>query len=415
MRLTEGWEHYKGSLGGVWEVWRELKLQQTLYHLPWEAVTLPHSFNAFDAVDPDVQYYQGQGWYRLKLDVSNPYPEGRTLLRFEGAGQRSFVYIGTELAGSHNGGYDEFTVDITEAAERVRAIPYYGGQVPVAVMADNSRDLQTVPSDISDFNLYGGLYRHVHLEYVPAVSLERVHVTVFEASSDKAALRIDARLYNPLRKQTPVRLAVTVRNPAGEAVWQHEADVDGWEGMRELATQELPAPELWSPDDPALYECEVALASQYGASRITERFGVRYYEFVRKGPFMLNGSRLLIRGTHRHDDHAGVGPAMTDEMIREELALIKEMGANFLRLGHYQQSKLVLDLCDELGIMVWEEIPWCRGGLGNDAYKQQCRDMLKAMIEQHYNHPSVILWGWATKTTGKAILRRLRKRKSAGL
>ncbi len=84
---------------------------------------------------------------------------------------------------------------------------------------------------------------------------------------------------------------------------------------------------------------------------------------------------------------------MTDDLVRLEMRMIKEMGANFVRLGHYQQSRLVLDLCDELGLMVWEEIPWCRGGLGGDRYKSQAREMLRAMIDQHRNHPSVILWG----------------------
>jgi len=101
----------------------------------------------------------------------------------------------------------------------------------------------------------------------------------------------------------------------------------------------------------------------------------------------------LLRGTHRHEDHAGVGAAMTEEMMRTELLLMKEMGVNFLRLGHYQQSRIVLNLCDSLGIIVWEEIPWCRGGLGGDTYKEQARRMLTNMIEQHYNHASVVLWG----------------------
>src|SRR6185437_2247244 len=104
-------------------------------------------------------------------------------------------------------------------------------------------------------------------------------------------------------------------------------------------------------------------------------FGFRTFEFVKKGPFKLNGERLLLRGTHRHEDYAGVGPAMTEDMIREEMHVIKEMGVNFIRLGHYQQSRIVLELCDELGILVWEEIPWSRGGLGGPRYRQQARAM----------------------------------------
>jgi beta-galactosidase len=102
---------------------------------------------------------------------------------------------------------------------------------------------------------------------------------------------------------------------------------------------------------------------------------------------------LLLRGTQRHEDHAGVAAALTDDVVRREMRMIKDVGANFIRLGHYQQSRLVLDLCDELGLLVWEEIPWCRGGLGGARYRAQARDMLAAMIDQHFNHPCVLLWG----------------------
>ena len=111
------------------------------------------------------------------------------------------------------------------------------------------------------------------------------------------------------------------------------------------------------------------------------------------GPFKLNGKRVLLRGTHRHADHAGLAAAMRDDIVRQEMQLIKEMGANFIRLGHYQQDRLVLDLCDELGLMVWEEVPWCRSGIGGKAFEQNAKAMLTNMIDQHYNHPSIILWG----------------------
>jgi beta-galactosidase len=127
--------------------------------------------------------------------------------------------------------------------------------------------------------------------------------------------------------------------------------------------------------------------------RLDERFGIRHYEFVEHGPFLLNGKRVLLRGTQRHADHAGVAAAMSDDLVRREMTLIKQMGANFIRLAHYQQDRLVLELCDELGLMVWEEAPWCRAGVGDQAFQNNARQMLVDMIDQHYNHPSVILWG----------------------
>lgn len=96
--------------------------------MPWETVTLPHTYNGYDVMDPDSKYYQGQGWYRSRLEVENPYPKGRTLLHFEGAGQRTDVYVYTEKVDSHLGGYDEFIVDITEAVERAKEIERYAGR-----------------------------------------------------------------------------------------------------------------------------------------------------------------------------------------------------------------------------------------------------------------------------------------------
>ncbi|MDQ0889932.1 beta-galactosidase [Paenibacillus sp. V4I9] len=402
-RLTQNWEHYCGSLGGVWEVWRGDKLQNH-YNVPWKQVKLPHSYNALGTMDPDSKYYQGQGWYRTKLEVNNPYPNGRTLLHFEGAGQRSNVFVYTEQVGEHLGGYDEFTVDITEAAERAREIERYEGKVAVAVMCDNSRELETIPSDASDFHLYGGVYRYLNLVYVPAMSLEKVHIETDTLALQKSmvsgsgsisscTVKVRAALYNPKSLSENLQLTIQLTDPTGKVIAVSNVSSMPWEGDKELTVFELDTPQLWSTDQPVLYGCNVTLSSVHGETTVNEKFGVRFFEFMKQGPFKLNGERLLLRGTHRHEDHAGVGPAMTEEMIREEMRLIKSMGANFIRLGHYQQSRIVLNLCDELGILVWEEIPWCRGGLGGEAYRQQCRDMLSAMISQHYNHPSVILWG----------------------
>ncbi len=150
---------------------------------------------------------------------------------------------------------------------------------------------------------------------------------------------------------------------------------------------------LWSPDSPHLYRCSITLSTSLGQTQLDERFGIRQIEFVERGPFKLNGQRVLLRGTQRHADHVEVAAAMSDNLVREEMQMIRDMGANFIRLGHYQQDRLVLELCDELGLMVWEEAPWCRAGVGNHAFQKNAKDMLAHMIDQHYNHPSIILWG----------------------
>jgi beta-galactosidase len=389
-RLSGAWEFYQGDLGSTWEIWRGDKATD---NVPWTPVSLPHCFNARDAVDPDIRYYQGPGWYRTRLKISNPFPNGRTLLHFDGAGQKSQVFVGSQKVAEHLGGYDEWTVDITDVAAGELSKPENNGQVPIAVLCDNSRDAETIPSDLSDFNRYGGLYRHVSLISVPAVSLAQVHITPELESGGMARVSVDGILYNPSDSEDTVEVSLEVCDPKGGIVHAATLKSGPWEGSKQMASFGIPNPHLWSTNTPALYRCKITLKSRHGVQTIGERFGVRSVKWVEHGPFQLNGERLLLRGTHYHEDHAGVAAAVPDSVVRQTLQAMKEMGVNFVRLGHYQQAPLVLELCDELGLLVWEEIPWCRGGLGGDGFKQQCRDMLKNMIDQHYNHPSVILWG----------------------
>jgi beta-galactosidase len=250
---------------------------------------------------------------------------------------------------------------------------------------------------LSDFSLYGGLYRHVHLAYVPAVSLESVHILpsfVPGAIPDSAAtVKVKARLYNPVKFSGSAALIVEIADAAGKTIARTEKSLAAWDGESEIASTTIASLALWSPAHPHLYTCNVTLTTAYGKSVVKERFGIRRAEFVDYGPFKLNGERLLLRGTQRHMDHAGFAAAQPDALIRTEMELVKAMGANFIRLGHYQQSKLVLDLCDEIGLLVWEEAPWCRSGVGDEKWQDQTRLMLANMIDQHFNHPSLIMWG----------------------
>jgi beta-galactosidase len=389
-RLRSGWEHHRGSLSGPWDAWHGGGANNPEH---WTKIEVPHCFNARDAVDPDETYYRGEGWYRTYLKIANPFPSGRTLLHFEGAGQKSRVFVDLEQVAEHVGGYDEWMVDITDAAAKASANPQNKNGIPFVIVCDNSRDLEMIPSDFSDFNLYGGLYRYLNLVYFPTISVERVLITPVVKDDGSAEVSIRARLYNPAPAAGPINISIRVFDPAGETVHTATGGPGTWKGEREITKFIIRKPQLWSPSHPALYRCEVALSSPHGESTIIERFGVRHYEFVTHGSFKLNGERLLIRGTQRHEDHAGIGAAMTEDLIRKEMQMIKDVGANFVRLAHYQQSRIVLDLCDELGIMVWEEIPWCRSGIGNDVWQQQAHRMLRNMIDQHYNHSSVILWG----------------------
>lgn len=395
-RLNENWMFAAHDLGGIWEAVRPAKKESPEEQIAWKKISLPHCFNAEDAVDPDVKYYQGAGWYKTLLEIKNPYQNGRILLEFEGAGQNTDVYIYTTKVGSHIGGYDSWNVDITDAVKdflKQKDAGRFEGKVPLVIRCENTRDLETIPSDLSDFNLYGGIYRYLNLVYLPEVSVASVKIEpALNKNLKNGTLRITSSFYNP----TDVRRAdiqVVLKDPSGKTI--HQSQLKNITPLGEVSVVDISVnnPQIWSVDDPLLYTCELTVMVDNQQSTTADRFGFRHIEFVEQGAFHLNGKRLLLNGTHRHEDHAGVGAAMTEEQMITEMKLIKEMGANFIRLGHYQQSEIILDLCDELGILVWEEIPWCRGGIGGEQYRSQAKRMLTNMIHQHFNHPSIIIWG----------------------
>jgi beta-galactosidase len=385
-QLDQGWQFRQGEIHDL------KKACGPTEGASWIAADLPHCFNAKDACDPDSTYFRGKGWYRTLLAIDNPFANGRTILHFRGAGQTTTLWVGSNVVGTHKGGYDEFSFDITDAVRQLSPAETKNG-VPVIVCCDNSTDIDRVPSDLSDFCLYGGLYRHVNLAYLPAVALDSVHILSNLAANGTCHVSVKASLYNPAGRDLPCTISVQVQGPQGDTVHQSKRTIKTWKDYAQIEAFDVATPQLWEPDSPHLYRCRVTLSSAAGQASLEERFGIRQFEFVEHGPFKLNGKRVLLQGTQRHADHAGVAAAMTDDQVREEMHLIREMGANFIRLGHYQQDRLVLDLCDELGLMVWEEAPWCRAGVGSEAFQQNAKDMLTHMIDQHYNHPSIILWG----------------------
>ncbi len=394
-RLIDNWQFVRQDLGGIWEAVRTVKPGNPEAVPLWKEISLPHCFNETDAVDPDVNYYQGPGWYRSVIEINNPYKNGRTLLHFEGAGQKTTVFVGLKKAGSHEGGYDEWFLDISDLIDSTLNNKLlqktYGSKIPISVRCDNSRDLEMIPSDLSDFNLYGGLYRYVNLIYVPSAYLKNVKITpeITDRKAKNGRVQLQGKFYNPNEKAVKLHVRVTDQHKTliSETSFNSKA-YDSFDYGFDLSSIKL-----WSPDSPILYNISVVAEIDGEKQTYSDHFGFREFQFEKNGPFLLNGERLLLHGTHRHEDFSRVGAAMTEDMIRREIQMIKDMGANFIRLGHYQQSRIVLNLCDSLGILVWEEIPWCRGGLGGDLYKSQARRMLTNMIAQHYNHPAIIIWG----------------------
>ncbi len=374
--LETGWSYRRGPLSP--ENARAEKVG-------WQAVTVPHCTNAYDACDPDMPYFQGESWYKLQLNAANPFARGRTLLRFRGAGQTTSVWSGDTLLGKHVGGYDEFVFDLTAA----------GGNLDLLVCCDSTPDENRSPSNLSDFCLYGGLYRHVELIYLPALALDRIVVEQELQATGPATVRVSASLLGTDQPVSSSKCAVAIEllNPLGKVIASQTNQRETWTGLEQMARFEIKNPDRWSPASPLLYKCRVSVKQGSAHSTAEERFGLRHASFPEHDVFYLNGEKLFLRGTQRHQDHAGVAGAQSDDSVRRELKLVKDMGANFIRLGHYQQDRLVLNLCDELGLIVWEEVPWCRAGVGSEEWKNNTRAQMRRMIEQHRNHPSVVFWG----------------------
>ncbi|MEM8860891.1 MAG: glycoside hydrolase family 2 TIM barrel-domain containing protein [Chloroflexota bacterium] len=342
-----------------------------------EEVTVPHSWNAFDAMRLDDSWYRrGVGVYETALTFTEPVEE-RTFIRFGAASQKAVVsWDGVEI-GRNEGGYLPFTVEVPPASK---------GNLRVEV--DNSPDIHLPPSDRSDFFLYGGLTRPVMFYTTGSHRIERLKI---DSSLNGGSGRLGLTVFVD-GEISGLTVKLIVLDPAGEEVLMHTASLSQNETALDLPDVQNPA--LWSPDAPNLYRIQLVLkADGIVSDEVETHFGWRTFEFPAGGPFYLNGERLLLRGTHRHEDWAGCASGVNEADTREEFELMKAAGMNFIRLGHYPQADFVHSLCDELGIIVWDEIPWCRGGVGDELFKDRTRQMLRTMIAEHRHHPSIIFWG----------------------
>lgn len=352
------------------------------------AVELPHTWNQWDAVDVTPGYRRSASWYARTLSI-NKASDRRYLLYFEGANMKASVYLNGQFVGEHIGGYLGFELDITDhlRAEETNKL---------AVRVDNSYDPNLIPSQKSDFFLYGGLTRDVWLREVPATYLDQLLVQTPNVNHSRAATQVAIQIQNPSQKDENFELQLKLFDPAGTEVLSRPAESVTPTDRTQTITLDLPAleePQLWSPSTPQLYTVQASLY-QEGAlvDQKETKIGYRFYQFGEEGAFYLNGKRLLLRGTHRHEEHAGYGAAVPNGQHRRDMELIKELGANFVRLGHYPQDPEVYRACDELGLIVWDELPWCRGGKGGSEWEANTMRMLQEQIQQNYNHASIFFW-----------------------
>lgn len=349
----------------------------------WTNIDLPHTWNQWDATDLVPGYRRNASWYKKEM-VIPAQEEVKYFLYFEAVNLQAQVYVNGQKAGEHIGGYVGFEIDITQFVKK-------GEKNEILVRADNGYNRDIIPSQKADFFIYGGITRDVFLKTVPTQHLTKVAVSTPKVSAEAATTNVKVKVHN-LQNETPLQLQCElIEKTTGKVVLSTSKNLTSNEISVDLPVLENPA--LWSPDAPNLYLLTTKLvANGKVIDELTETIGYRWYEFEENGPFFLNGKRLLIRGTHRHEEHAGYGMAVPNEIHRKDMEMIKEMGANYIRLGHYPQDPEVYKAANELGLILWDELPWCRGGVGEGNWQQNTMRLLEEQIQQNYNHPSIFFW-----------------------
>ena len=348
-----------------------------------EAVTLPHTWNARDGQDGGNDYHRGTCWYRRALARPALEDGGRAYLEFKGAAQTCEVFLNGEKLVRHAGGYAAFWVDITDALQPENLL---------VVAVDNSDNGQVYPQ-MADFTFYGGLYRDVSLITVPAA-----HFALGGAGGCGLKVTPDVDLE---AKTAEVTVEAWVRGPAEHvkfSVAGKTQDAKVLDGHAQTVFH-LENVHLWDGlDDPYLYTA----AAELPGDVICARFGCRTFRVDPQQGFFLNGRSYPLRGVSRHQDRAGAGNALTPEMHREDMAIVKELGANTLRLAHYQHAQEFYDLCDENGIIVWAEIPYITMHMpgGRENTLRQMREL----ITQNYNHPAIVCWGLSNEITAASAV-----------
>ena len=345
-----------------------------------EPVTLPHTWNAIDGQDGGNDYYRGTCSYTTVLpDIVLP-ENGRAVLQFDAVAMTAEVYLNEQKLAEHKGGYSAFCVDITDALRN--------GSNLLRVNVDNS-DNDTVYPQKADFTFYGGIYRDVTLHVVPAAHFALAENGAVPVKVTPIVTDLDAR-----RCEVTVEAAVVGAESVTFTLDGQQTSVAVKDGTAR-AVFTLEHARLWDGlDDPYLYTVTARLVN---GETETARFGCRKFEIDPQKGFILNGRPYPLRGVSRHQDRKGAGVAITKEMMEEDMALILEMGANTIRLAHYQHAQAFYDLCDEKGVVIWAEIPYITMHMHNG--RANTLTQMEELIVQNYNHPCIAVWGLSNEIT----------------
>lgn len=347
-------------------------------------ITLPHTWNAIDGQDGGNDYYRGLCYYKKILNIPKLDSGSKTFLEFRGVNSSATVYCNNEKVGGHNGGYSTFRVEITDTLTQ--------GDNIIVVAVDNRHNEAVYPQK-ADFTFYGGIYRDVYLITVPAhhFSLSRhggpalFATPVLEEEDALVTLEayVEGVTAGTVRFSIPMVGEITAPIQKGKATGKIT----------------IPKARRWNGvHDPYLYSAKAELlVDGILYDKVETSFGCREFKVDKDQGFFLNGKPYPLRGVSKHQDWRGVGNAITPEMMEKDIEIIREMGANTIRLAHYQHDQYVYDLCDSYGIVVWAEIPYISEHV--EAGNENTKSQLTELILQNYNHPSIVCWGLSNEIT----------------
>ena len=341
-------------------------------------VTLPHTWNALDGQDGGGDYWRGIGTY--KIDLPNPTAGKKQYVEFRGANHVATVYCNGRNMGTHKGGFSTFRYDLTTAM-----LPE--GNVLTVVVTNTKCDVY--PQN-ADFTFYGGLYRDVNFVEVNDAHFDLLldgTEAVFVTPHNVGKTRVDLFPVNA----DGCALKVELKDAAGNVVGAAETEAS--EHAHVLI--DVKEPHLWNGlADPYCYTCEAYVVSgEEVLDTVTVTYGYRSFHVDPNTGFWLNGKNVPLRGVARHQDRLDKGWAISKADHEEDVALIKEVGANTIRLAHYQHDQYFYDLCDKTGFVLWAEIPFISQFIPTEEAYNNTISQMTELVAQNYNHPAICFWG----------------------
>jgi GNAT superfamily N-acetyltransferase len=365
----------------------------------WREVLLPGDF---DTSSPNLDTYEGEGWFRRTLTVPAGWRGKRIVLRFEGINYHAKVWVNGQEVGEHHDGFLPFEFPIQDFI-------HLGSENLIAVRADNFRREGEVPGLQRGWRTFGGILREMELVATDLLYLDHIAISAEppRTRGEGGRLAIRARARNERAHTVNADLLVQVMDSEGRTFASFASQPVTVETNAEAVFStdgQVEGVKLWSPAEPNLYTAKVELRlSGLPVDEREIRFGFRKIQ-ARKGELLLNGEPIYLTGFNRHEDSPRRNMSPDPETVRRDLIDMKEAGANFVRLCHYPHHPGEIDLCNELGMLVMGEIPlywWdgCQEGEANCIKKlEAAKRQLKAMIQRDINHPSVIFWSVSNET-----------------